>query len=123
MNSKAAEQHADFRGNAAEIIFHHLGTSGEAGTQYFILRRDSHRTGIEMALARHDAAHRQERSSPEAELVRAEQSRDHDVTGKFETTIHPKPHMLSQAGFDKRAVCVAKAKFPGHAGVLDRAQG
>src|SRR5260221_1101627 len=123
MRAQASQQGARLPGNGTEIIFHHLRPPGEAGPQSLILCGDANRTGVEMALARHHATHRQKRGGAEAELVGAEQRGYHNVARKFESAVHAKTDVLPQPCLDERAVYVTKAEFPGHAGVLDGTQG
>src|ERR1039457_2317494 len=42
-------------GEEEEEVDHMLWLAGEAGTQYGVLRCDTHRTGVQVALAHHDA--------------------------------------------------------------------
>ena len=57
----------------------HLGRAGELGAQVLALRRDPRGAGVEVALARHVAADRDERRRAEAELLGAQHRRDQQV--------------------------------------------
>jgi hypothetical protein len=78
-DSRARHDLAHFLGDEEEVVDDVLGLAGEALAQHRILRRDADRAGVEMALAHHDAAGRDQRRGGEAELVGAEQRADHDV--------------------------------------------
>src|SRR4029077_6400562 len=122
MRAQASQQRARLPGNGAEIVFYHLRTAGETGPQSLVLRGDAPGTGVEMTLAGHHTAHRQQRGGAEAKLVRAEQRGDHNVARKFESAVYAQAHVLSQPCLDERAVYVTKAQLPGHTGVLDGTQ-
>jgi hypothetical protein len=77
--SRARHDLAHFLGDEEEVVDDVLGLAGEALAQHRVLRRDADRAGVEMALAHHDAAGRDQRRGGEAELVGAEQRADHDV--------------------------------------------
>src|SRR3546814_18751872 len=55
--------------------------------ELFILRADTHRAGVGMALAHHDAAHRNQRQRADAELLRAQNGGDHDVAPGLEPAV------------------------------------
>jgi len=57
-------------------------------TQFFVLRGDSHRASIEMALTGHDASNRQQGRSTKTEFIRAENSGQHDIARKFQASVH-----------------------------------
>src|SRR6516164_7375900 len=65
--------------NVEEEIDDVLGLSLELLAQNRILRRDANRAGIQMALAHHDAAHRDQRSRSESEFFGAEKSCNDNV--------------------------------------------
>src|SRR3984957_8328085 len=64
---------AHFLGDEEEEIDDMLGLADEAFAQDWILRGDADGTSVEMALAHHDAARRDQRRGGEAEFVGAEQ--------------------------------------------------
>jgi hypothetical protein len=64
-----------------------LGLAGEARAQHRVLRRDADRAGVEVALAHHDAARRDQRRGGEAELVRAQQRADGDVAAGAQAAV------------------------------------
>ena len=67
-------QLAHFLGDEEEVVDHVLRQALEALAQHRVLRRDADRAGVEMALAHHDAAGRDQRRGREAVLVGAEQA-------------------------------------------------
>ena len=84
---EAAE--AELRHQLAHLLGHEmeeahdvLGLPGELLAQHGVLRRDADRTGVQVADAHQDAAQRHQRRGREAELVGAEQRRDHDVAAR-----------------------------------------
>ena len=72
-----------------------------------------------MALASHDAADGDERSGAEAEFVGAEDGADEDVAGEAESAVNAERNAGAQAGAEESFVSIAKADFPGQAGVFD----
>jgi hypothetical protein len=109
-----------FLGDKEEVIDDVLGLTGEAAAQHRILRRHTHRTGVEMALAHHDAAFDDQRCGREAELVGAEQCADQDVAAGLHLAIDLHPHAPAQAVEHQRLLRLGKAEFPRRTGVLDR---
>ena len=77
--AERGHQLAHFLGDEEEIIDHVLGLALEALAQHRVLRGDADRAGVEMALAHHDAAGRDQRRGGEAEFVGAEQRAHHHV--------------------------------------------
>src|SRR5262245_16779786 len=70
-----------------EIVDDVLRPAFELLAQHRILGRDADRTGVQVALAHHDAALDNERRGSEAELINAEHRADHDVTTGLHLTI------------------------------------
>ena len=70
---------AHLLGDEEEEVDDVLGLADELLAQHRVLGRDADRAGVEVALAHHDAAGRDQRRGREAELVGAEQRADHDV--------------------------------------------
>ena len=70
---------ADLLGNEEEKVDDVLGRAAELGAQRRVLRGHSHRAGVEVALAHHDAAQRHQRRGRETELLGAQQRGDHYV--------------------------------------------
>ena len=55
-----------------EVVDHMLRLAGEARAQHRVLRRHAHRAGVQVALAHHDAAGRDQWRGRKAELIGAE---------------------------------------------------
>ncbi len=89
-----------------------LGLAGEALAQHRVLRRDADRAGVEMALAHHDAAGRDQRRGREADLVGAEQRADHDVAAGADAAIDLHGDAAAQAVQHQRLMGLGKADFP-----------
>ena len=71
-----------FLGDEEEEVDDVLGLAGEALAQHRVLGGDADRAGVEVALAHHDAAGRDQRRGGEAEFVGAEKRTDHDVAAR-----------------------------------------
>jgi len=76
-----------FRCDEQEEIGHILGLADEAVAQFGVLGRDADRAGVEVALAHHDAAGRDQGGGGEAELVRAQQRPDDHVAAGAHTAV------------------------------------
>ncbi len=96
-----------------------LGRALEARAKDRVLRRHAHRTGVEMALAHHDAAGRDQRARREAELVGAEQRADHDVAARPQAAVDLKRDARAKPVEHQRLLGLGKAHLPRGAGVLD----
>ena len=98
------------------------GCALEALAQHRVLRRDADRAGVEMALAHHDAAGRDQRRGGEAELVGAQQRADDDVAAGAQAAIDLHRDAAAQPVQHQRLVGFGEADLPGRAGMLDRGQ-
>jgi hypothetical protein len=87
-----------------------------------ILGRDANRTGVEVALAHHDAAGCNQRRGREAELVGTEQSADDHVAAGLETAIDLQRDARTKAVEHQRLLGFGKTDFPWRAGMLERGQ-
>ena len=110
---------ACFLGNHKQIVDDVLGIAGEFFAQLRILRGDADGAGVEVALAHHNAAHRDERRSGETHFLRAEQRGDNHVTAGLETAVGLQHHAAAKIVEYQRLVRLGNAKFPRQAGVLD----
>ena len=97
-----------------------LGLATEALAQDGVLGRDAHRAGVEVADAHHDAARRDQRGGGEAELVGAEQRRDHDVAAGAHLPVGLDEDPRAQVLLEQRLLGLGQADLPRDAGVLDR---
>ena len=113
---------AHFLGDEAHEVHHVLGLAGELRPQPRVLRGDSHRAGIQVAGAHHDAAERDQRARGEAKLLGAEQGTDDDVPAGLQLTVHLDRNAAAQVVQDQHLMGLGEAQLPGNAGVLDRRQ-
>ncbi len=90
--------------------------------QLRILRRDADRTGVEVTLAHHDAAHGDQRRGAETDLLGAEQRGDDHVAAGLHLTVRLQDDTASKVVHDERLVRLGDAELPRQAGVLDRSQ-
>src|SRR5882757_5660334 len=77
-----------FLGQRLEIRHYHLRLAVESQPQFLVLRRDPHRTSIQVALPRHHATNRQQRRRPKSKFIRPQNRRNQDVPRKFQTSVH-----------------------------------
>ena len=78
---------ADFFGEEEEEVDDVFGLAGEFLAELGVLRGDADGAGVEVALAHHDAAERDERRGGEAEFFGAEQRGDDDVAAGLELAV------------------------------------
>ena len=105
-------QLAHLFGDEEEEVDDVLGLAGEALAQHRVLRRDADRAGVEMALAHHDAAGRDQRRGREAELVGAEQRADHHVAAGADAAVDLHGDAAAQPVGDQRLVGLGEADLP-----------
>ena len=103
---------AHFFGDEEEVVDDVLGLAGEAGAQHRVLRRDADRAGVEVALAHHDAAGRDQRRGGKAELVGTQQRADDDVAAGAQAAVDLHGDAAAQAVGDQRLMRLGKADFP-----------
>ena len=103
-----------------QVVDDVLRRAAEAISQLRILRRDPHRTGVQVADAHHDAAHRDQRRGREAELVGPEQRPDHDVAPGLHLAVDLDRDPRAQVIEHQRLLGLGQADLPRHAGRLDR---
>ena len=109
-------------GDEEEVVDDVLGLALEAPAQHRVLRRHADRAGIEMTLAHHDAARRDQRRGGEAELIGAEQRADDDVAPGADAAVDLHGDAAAQALRDQRLVRFGKPDLPRAAGMLDRGE-
>ena len=96
-----------------------LGLAHELGAQLRILRGDAHRTRVQVTLAHHDAAERDERRRCEAELVGAQHGRhDHVETGA-QLAVRLQNDTRTQVVEHQRLMRLGYAELPRKTGALD----
>ena len=116
-------QLAHLLGDEEEEVDDVLGRALEALAQHRVLRRDADRAGVEVALAHHDAAGRDQRRGREAELVGAEQRADDDVAPGAQAAVDLQRDARSAGRLSTSVCCVsARPISHGRAGMLDRGQ-
>ena len=113
---------AHLLGDEEEVVDHVLGLALELGAQHRVLRGDADRAGVQVALAHHDAAGRDQRRGCEAELVGAEQRADDDVAARPHAAVDLHGDAAAQAVQHQRLVRLGEADLPRRAGVLDRGE-
>src|SRR5437016_3239903 len=74
-------------GHKEEEIDHVLGLAGELLAQFRILSSNTYRTRIQMALAQHDATHRNQRRGGEAELLCSKERCDYHVAASLKFAV------------------------------------
>ena len=103
---------AHLLGDVLEERHDELGLAAEALAQLGVLRRDTDRARVEMADAHHHAARHDERRGGEAELLRAEQRRDHDVATGLQLTVDLHDDAIAQAVHEQRLLRLREAELP-----------
>src|SRR3546814_1199124 len=84
---------------------------------------DTDGAGVRMALAHHDAAHRDKAQSPDAELFGAENRGDDDVAPGLEPTVGAQPDAVAEAVERENLIDFGQAHFPRRAGIFDAGLG
>ena len=105
-------QLAHLLGDEEEEVDDVLGLALELRAQHGVLRGDADGARVEMALAHHDAAGRDQRRGGEAELVGAEQRADHDVAAGAHAAVDLHRDAAAQPVGDQRLVRLGKADLP-----------
>ena len=96
-----------------------LGLACKLLTQDGVLRRDTNRTSVQVTLAHHDTAHRNEGSRRKAKLFGTKETRDGHITTRAELTIRLHDHTTAQVIEHKRLMCLSETQFPRQTGKLD----
>ena len=99
-----------------------VGRAGELGPKVLALGGDPGRAGVEVALAGHVAADRDERRRPERELLGAEQRRDHQVATGLEAAVGAQRDPVAQVVAQQDLVDLGQTELPRRPDVLDRRQ-
>ena len=114
---------AGFFGNEEQIVDHVLRLTGETLAQDMVLRCHTHRAGVQMADAHHDAAHHHQRGGCKAVLFGAEQRGDDHVPTGLELAIRLNRDAAAKVVQHEGLVGLGQAELPGEAGVLQRGLG
>ena len=112
-------QLAHVLGDEPEVVLDELRLAVELLAQLRILRRDADRTGVQVADAHHDAARHDQRRRREAELLGAEQRRDHHVAAGLELAVDLHDDAVAEAVEEQDLLRLGEPELPGNAGVLD----
>ncbi len=113
---------AQFLGDEEEVVDHMLGRAGEALAQHRVLRRYADRAGVEMTLAHHDAARRDQRRGGETEFVRAEQCADGDIAPGAQAAIDLHRDAAAQIVEQQGLLRLGETDFPRASGVGERGE-
>src|SRR5574343_1304646 len=119
-DAQLGHQFAHFFGNEEEVVHHVFRLAGEALAQLRILGGDTHRAGVEVALAHHDAAFDHQRRGGEAEFVGTQQGTDDDVAAGLHLTVDLNADTRTQTVQHQGLLGFGQAEFPRRTGVLDR---
>ena len=117
--SQVRHDRSQFFGDHEQVVHHVLRRAGELGPEHRVLGRDPHGTGVEMALAHHDAAERDKRRRREAELLRSEERGNGDVPARLELPVGLQHDAGPEVVHHEGLMRFRNAEFPRHAGVLD----
>ncbi|MNE12389.1 hypothetical protein D3C80_1051870 [compost metagenome] len=121
-DAKRGKDFAHFFGHEEEIVDDMFRRALEALAQNRVLRGNAHRAGIEMALAHHDAARRNQRRGGKAEFIRTEQSADDDIAAGLQAAIHLQSDARAKAVQHQGLLGFGKADFPWGTSVLQRGE-
>ena len=109
-------------GNKEEEIDDVFRLTGELGAQGRVLRGDSHGTGVEVALAHHDAAEGHQRHGGKAEFFRTQQRGNGDIAAGLQFAVRLNPDAAAQVIHYQNLLGFGEAQFPGRARVFQRGQ-
>ena len=99
-------------GDHEQVVHDVLGLARELLPKLGILRRHTDRAGVEVALAHHDAAERDERRRREAEFFGAEERCDDDVAARLELAIRLQDDAAAQVVEHERLMGLGDAELP-----------
>ena len=103
---------AHFFGDKEEIVDHVFRLAAEFFAQHRVLRGYTHRAGVEVAFAHHDAAFDHQRRGRETEFIGAEQGANRHVAAGFHLAIGLHPDARTQAVQDQGLLCFCQANLP-----------
>src|ERR1043166_483337 len=93
--------------------------AGEFFAQLGILRRNAHRTSIQMANAHQNAPQCDQRSRRKTKLLCAQQRSDHDIAPRFQLTVSLYSDPAAKIVENQSLMRFREAQFPGESGVFD----
>lgn len=109
--AQARHDLAQLLGNKEHKVLDVLGLAAEAATQAAVLRGDAGGAGILLAVALHEAAHRDERHGRKAKLLGAQQAGDGNIGAVHELAVGLEHHARAQAVLQQRLLGLGKAKL------------
>ena len=112
-------QLADLFGHEKEVVHDMFRLAGELRPERRIVGGDADRTGVQVALAHHDAALDDEGSGREAELLGAQQRGDHDITAGLHLSVGFHPDASAQVVQDEGLLRLGQAELPRNAAILN----
>ncbi len=118
-HAHAGHDLAHVLGDEEEEVDDMLGQALEALAQHRVLRRHADGAGVEVALAHHDAAGRDQGRGGEAELVGTQQRADDDVRARAQAAVDLQRHAAAQVVHVERLVRLGDADLPRRTRVLD----
>ena len=113
-------QFAEFFGEHEEEVDDVLRLAGELLAELRILGGDAHRTGVEVALPHHDAAHHHQRRRGDAKLLGSEQRGHRHVLRSADHAVGLHDDPTAEVVHDEHLVGFGEAELPGQAGMHDR---
>ena len=90
--AQARHDLAQLLGNKEHTVLNVLGLAAEAATQAAVLRSDTGRAGVLLAVALHEAAHGDERHGRKAKLLGAQQAGDGNIGAVHELAVGLEHH-------------------------------
>mmetsp|Transcript_17676 Transcript_17676/g.41550 ORF Transcript_17676/g.41550 Transcript_17676/m.41550 type:complete len:260 (+) Transcript_17676:2909-3688(+) len=112
-------QHTHLLSHKHEVVDNVLRQTLKLLPQNWILRCNADRTGVEVALAHHDAAHGNERCSGKAKPLCAKKCCNHHITARPELAISLQGHTAPQAIENQGLMCFGQTNLPWSPGMLD----
>ncbi len=91
--------------------------------QLRVLRRNAHRTGVQIADAHHNAAHRYKGRRRKTVLFRAENRRNRHISAAHQLTVRFHAHFIPQTVLNQCLMRFRQTEFPGQTGVMNRTSG
>ena len=118
-NAQLGHDVAHFFRNKEEVVDHVLRLAGKLLAQCRVLRGNTHRAGVEVALAHHDAAFHHQRCGGKAKFVCTQQRANGDVTAGLHLAVGLHADTAAQAVEHQGLLGFSQADFPGAARMLD----
>ncbi len=113
---------ADLFGDEQEEVLDEFRLAGEPLAQHRVLGGHTHRAGVEVADAHHDAARDHQRRCGKAVLLGAEQRGDDHVTARLELAVHLHDDPVAQTVEQQGLLRLGQAQLPRGTRVLLRGQ-